>query len=511
MNVFANVFLKVESFMSAPVRLLLVPLDERPVNTQYPRLTAAIAGVEVLLPPPDALPDLRRPGDRHELLAWLREVADGCDGAVVCLPSLIYGGLIASRISDTPAWEALAALSALDDLPRPLYVADLVMRVSRSDDDLEEPLYWNPYGSRLYAYSQALDAEDAPRIAAFEADIPATHRRDFLWRRARNHAINQAVLSEAARFDLLVIASDDTSPIGLPSRERRALLALRSRLGLTDHVLMYPGADELGCALTARLINATMRQTPPRVAVEYIIPEGAEIVAKYEDRPVRETVAGQLAAVGAVQVASLEEADLLLIVNPPSAAGQEWERVDQAHERRNHEPAIARAVERIARLLAEGREVAIADVAYPNGADPILIDHLFPSLPIAQLAMYGAWNTAGNTIGSVLAGAVVPVRDVVARRCYLAHRFLEDWGYQQVVRHSMRAKYGERFDLALLPQVTAEVAAALEAPRAQLAVLGLDYALTEVRLPWQRLFEVDFVLTAVDGGGVEAAERTPTP
>lgn len=480
--------------MSSPIRLLLVPLDERPVNTQYPRLTAAIAGVEVLLPPPEAISDLRRVGDRGALLGWLRSVAAECHGAVVCLPSLIYGGLIASRISDAPAWEAMGALPALDALPRPLYVADLVMRVSRSDDNLEEPLYWNPYGSRLYAYSQALDAEDMSGIAALEADIPAPHRRDFLWRRARNHAINQAVLSEAARFDLLVIASDDTSPVGLPSRERRALLSMRSRLDLADRVLMYPGADELGCALTARLINATMRHTPPRVAVEYIRPDDAEIVAKYEDRPVQETVAGQLAAVGAVLADDAEGADLLLIVNPPSAAGQEWESVDQGAERRAHEPAIARAVERVSKLLAQGREVAIADVAYPNGADPILIEHLFASVPIKQLAMYGAWNTAGNTIGSVLAGGVVPVRDAAARRRYLAHRFLEDWGYQQVVRHEMRAKYGERFDLALLPQVTAEVAAALEPPRARLAALGLDYALTNVRLPWQRLFEVDFVL-----------------
>jgi hypothetical protein len=228
--------------------------------------------------------------------------------------------------------------------------------------------------------------------------------------------------------------------------------------------------------------------------VDYLVPDGASVVAKYEDRPVRETVAGQLAAVGAVTVDSADEAELVLAVNPPSSAGQEWELVDQTQERRHREATLAQGVARVAAWVAQGRRVALADVAYPNGADPILIDHLFANLPISQLAMYGAWNTAGNTIGSVIAGAVVPVADELARRRYLAHRFLEDWGYQQVVRQAMRATYPDRFEARLLPTVTAEIAQRLAIPRQALAAQGLDFALSQVRLPWGRLFEVDFVL-----------------
>jgi hypothetical protein len=33
------------------MRIALLPLDERPVNTVYPRMIAEIAGVEVILPP----------------------------------------------------------------------------------------------------------------------------------------------------------------------------------------------------------------------------------------------------------------------------------------------------------------------------------------------------------------------------------------------------------------------------------------------------------------------------
>ena len=50
-------------------------------------------------------------------------------------------------------------------------------------------------------------------------------RHDFLSRRLRNHAVTSAVLHLLAHgvFDLLVLSSDDTSPFGLPSREKRWL------------------------------------------------------------------------------------------------------------------------------------------------------------------------------------------------------------------------------------------------------------------------------------------------
>ncbi len=466
------------------MRILLVPLDERPVNVRYPQMTAAIAGATVITPPSAILSKRRQPADREALSQWLRETAPTCDATVICLETLAYGGLIASRTSHEPAWEVLSRLSVLRELPRPMYVANLITRVNRDNNSTEEPDYWREYGSLLFQFSNRPDDEQ------FAASIPADIRHDFLWRRARNHAVNQAVLTDAANFDLLVIASDDTDPRGMPARERAQLAALRDRLNLTDQVLMYPGADELGCTLVARLLN---RERACRVFVDYAIPGGDQVTAKYEDRAVCFTVEGQLAAVGGVWVESPSEADLILAINPPSEAGQEWELVDAQHERETRTPFIKAAIQRIKQALESGQRVAVADVAYPNGADPILIEQLLHEIPIAQLAAYGAWNTAGNTLGSVLAAATVPVRDEAARRLYLAHRFLEDWGYQHLIRQEIRTRY-DKTDPRNLELIRLEIEQRLDAPLMTLAACGLPYKQHEVVLPWQRTFEIDFRL-----------------
>jgi hypothetical protein len=475
------------------MNILLIPLDERPVNIRYPQMIAAMAGASIIAPPRALLPDRKQPANRTDLLDWIKQTAPGCDACVLCVETLAYGGLIASRTGTEPAWEVLRWLdAALPYLPRPLYVSNVITRISRYDDAVEEPDYWAQHGSRLHAYSVAV-ATNPILAEELAAQIRAEHLRDFLTRRARNHAVNLVLLSGAEQFDLLVIPSDDTAPQGIQATERAALLTMREQLGLTERVLMYPGADEIGCTLTARLLNRG--RAAPRVYVDYAVPGGAEITAKYEDRPVRETIAGQVQAVGAVLADDPDTADVVLLVNPPSATGQEWAEVDQEQERRTRADALRAGVDRAAQHMARGQRVAVADVAYPNGADPIFLDMLFDALPIRDLAAYGAWNTAGNTIGSVLAAACVPVTDDAARQHFLAHRFLEDWGYQLCVRTEMRAIYKEA-DPARLPELSREIAERLQAPLTTLRAHGLDYALSGVWLPWGRFFEVDFDLTA---------------
>ena len=476
---------------SRPQKILLIPLDERPVNVRYPAMIAAIAQSTTVIPPSSLLPDRKQPANRAALVDWIKAVAPTCDACMLCLETLAYGGLVTSRISTEPVWDILRWLAEVVEIvPRPLYASNVITRISRHNDSFEEPDYWATYGIQLHAYSISLDESAFVTLDNDIDGIPKAIRQDFLTRRARNHAINAALLAGASQFDLLVMPSDDTTAGGIQTHERATLLNTRALLGLTDKVLMYPGADEIGCTLTARLLN---RENPPRVFVDYSLAKGAFITAKYEDQPVRETVAGQLTAVGAVSVSTPDGADLILLVNPPSTAGEEWTAVDPVLERATRSKSLAEAVQRAAKAMRNGQRVAVADVAYPNGSDPILLELMFAQMPIAELAAYGAWNTAGNTIGSVLAAACIPVVDDEARRRFLAHRFLEDWGYQHVVRSEMRALYGETSPQRLIEH-TSEIRQRLQYPLETLRAYGLNYTIANVRLPWERFFEVDFTL-----------------
>ena len=74
--------------------LACLPLDDRPVNYDYPRELAALAGFEIELPPRLWLGNPWRPSHHAELVDWLDKAALHADALLVALDTLGYGGLI---------------------------------------------------------------------------------------------------------------------------------------------------------------------------------------------------------------------------------------------------------------------------------------------------------------------------------------------------------------------------------------------------------------------------------
>lgn len=230
----------------------LIPLDERPVNTRYPRMIADIAGVALRLPPPELMPDLRQPGDPDGLFAWLADVSAQVDQRIISAETLLYGGLIASRITDEGAMDVIQRASRLLTLPPlPTTVFNLIMRIPDADDAIEEPVYWAQYGRRLHRLSQLIHRQDAGEpvddaLQALAATIPQEILYDFARRRLRNHSVNLTLLHLLAdnKLDLLVISSDDTSVYGMGTQEKGWLTTWARRLNLSEErLLMYPGAE----------------------------------------------------------------------------------------------------------------------------------------------------------------------------------------------------------------------------------------------------------------------------
>lgn len=496
------------------MKIALLPLDERPANTRYPLHVAAIAGATLTLPPQDALPDLRVPASRKDLTMWLQREAALCDGVVASIDLLGYGGLIASRINYDSIDEVLQWIAPLIELRsarRPVFAFNVIQRISNANDATEEPTYWAQYGTRLYRLSREIDLQGEKGSERFDlldaSPAFALAVQDWLTRRARNHAVNVAMLREAAlgKFDLLVIPSDDTSPIGLSARERKHLefwKAILSPLPLggsgSANILMYPGADDLGSAMVARMINGK-RNHSPRVFVHFTDETMMNNVAPYEDRPIHQAVATQVMAAGAQITSGIDDADVVLVVSPP------FERKERDPHPLDFDADARRAqllpaVQRVAQWVNEGRRVAIADVAFPNGAEPALVELLFAHVDVAKLAAFGGWNTAGNTLGSVLGCACVPCDDDRARQIALAHHLLEDWGYQSVVRNDLRSWLSEKFGAPAIPpdhldEATAFTAAWLEPIAQRIRNAGLPCTMSNVRHPWRRTFEVDFDLS----------------
>jgi hypothetical protein len=496
------------------MRIGLLPLDERPVNTRYVAMIAAIAGVEVLMPPTELLPKIRQPARAPALAAWLHDVAAGLDALIVSCELLGYGGLILSRITNDPAGTIIARLDVLRTIKRQhphlvMYGFNVITRVSNANSAFEEPTYWAEWGARMYRLSQVLDQDvqgqpAADVLAALRADIPTVHVQDFLGRRVRNHTVNLAVLQLLRDnvLDLLVLSSDDTSPYGLPSREKRWLSTWAAQLGLGERLLMYPGADEVGSTLLARLVNQA-HGVQPSFAVQYAVPDGEWVVAPYEDGPVHVTVERHVGAVGGTLA---QTGDVWVAVNPPVERRSEWHLIYAEQERHARSPHLETLVEQI---RMEQRPVIVADVAYPNGADPVLVNLLAQQVNLTRLAAYGGWNTAGNTIGTALAqGCAAQFMHTDEQRTaherFLLHRFVEDWGYQHLVRAEVRDWLRHTTDhdeptAANVAATSAWIERRLQRLIADLPGFTGRYRIVpgSVRLPWNRTFEVDFDIEAI--------------
>ncbi|MER5740940.1 DUF4127 family protein [Streptomyces sp. NPDC002262] len=516
-----------------PLRVALLPLDERPACSRLPAQIAAVAGAEVLLPPAALMPRLREPGDVDALGGWLVRAASNADAAVVSLETLGHGGLIASRtqprtVAEVAArWQVLAEIAAAGT---PVHAVTLITRTPDSDDAMEEPEYWDPHGPALHHLSAELHRGEQPtashpdELTAARAAVPATVRSDFVRRRLRNHALNLTALELAAAgvLDSLVVGADDTAPWALATAELQQLRLWRTRLETEDRVSVRPGADEATATLVARTLLDLLDGGPVTVRIEAVDPHGLARVAPYENIPVGRTAAGQIEACGAT-VHTGPDPDLHLLVHTPDGDG-DWA-VEPLTKRSATAAQAARALaDRAAELLRAGQDVAVADCAQPNGADPLLVDALLRTGLAHRLMSYAGWNTAGNTLGTAVAHAVTAVAARRAGRCderaqldLLAHRFIEDRGYMTGVRAELRAALGStpgRHDHVpdghpLLDRLaTGLTRYAEELP-------GFHARITpgSARLPWRRTFEADFDVTtgsAAPTAGVTVAAPSTT-
>ena len=491
--------------------IVLLPADERPVHLRHPQLLADVVGARLHLPPAEARPDGRRAGDPVVLADWLTGAASHADTAVVSIDGLCHGGLLASRLSDDPSDEVLARLSVLRRLrhARPSLTLDayaVVTRLPDLDDATEEPGYWAEHGRSLATWSRALHRGDDAAVDTARRSLPREVRDDVARRRLRNHTLLLATLALASEgvLDRLVLSADDTAPDGLPAAEAAWLDHWVTALGSPPPLERYAGADEIAGVRVVRALRGGVER--PRVAL--VDAPGLGRVAPYEAVPIRATARSQVDAVGGRLVTDLRDAEVVLVVLPPEPQG-DWALAppepDAARDQRHR-----RCADDIADLVHAGAWVAVADTAFPNGGSPALVERLAEHGVLAALGAYAGWNTAGNTLGSALAQAVVG-RGLggpgSAHERLLVHRLVEDVGYMARVRTALRAER-RAAGLAVEPR-TATAAAHLAATIAErlagelsaLGELGERWRLVadRTRLVWSSTFACDIEVVAADG------------
>jgi hypothetical protein len=487
-------------------RIALLPLDDRPVNIDLPQDVARIAGLTVEVPPAEILPKYRVAGDPLALGEWLTDRANdpAIQHLIVSLDMLCYGGLIASRTSVDSTRDALAQLDVLRRIRKAhpevkINAVALVMRASNSYSAAEEPDYWASYGKEIHQLGGEIHRQDGEAdVAPLDeiTNVPPHIVADFALRRARNHIVNLAALAlvQDGTLDFLAITADDTAEFSAGSAEQAWLRHWMRFLPSGREVLMYPGADEVGAVLVARVLSGCVEKRPT-VRVTCPEPGGLERIPPYENVPLEESINRQVRAAGAYLVE--DNPDVVLVIHAPDPERHDMFR---GYPPTEDSVAIDRTVTALMKELDAGHTVALADVRYPNGSDAGLMWRLKEANLLGRLTSFGGWNTAGNTLGTVIAMAVAftvgkqtgRIENDAVHRALLT-RLLDDFAYQSVIR----TEDGPSLFPDHLPMTDdTAVEHAATAIRDRMSTLLANelpadgWVLDNISLPWKRSFEV---------------------
>ena len=496
------------------MRILYLPLDERPCNYRFPELQLPRdAPVILVRPPKTLLGTKKRPAAVDELHTWLDQELPRADQAILSIEMVLYGGLLPSRIH-TLTWAELEA--RIDRFEQLLLGArrhgtvvaayGMIMRTPAYSSSEEEPDYYAAYGAEVFTRGYldhkravtGLSNDESARLTAALRALPRWVIADYERRRAGNLAALRRVVGylERGLITRLVVPEDDTAPYGYGPREKWALLDLVRRRGLAARVLSYPGADEVGATMVAAaVLGCTGR--PPRIYPFFVDARARSIVPKYESRPIGESVVAQIRAVGGEPVARAEYADVIAAVHTSAAPmANAW--LQQETNGSERETVF---VDRIVSLAdATAPSIVVADCAYANGGSTRLVHELERRNVWPAVAAYAGWNTCGNTIGTALAAGVLywRFRDREQRLANLVYRIADDWSYQSIVRRDLSAHTTQSSPVepsaGTADDARSRITALWTATFAT-GTLPADPGLSALRFPWKRLFEVDLDIT----------------
>ncbi len=489
---------------------VVVPLDDRPVTLQLPRMLGAIAGVRVAEPPRVILGNYLRFGDPDAVARWLvRESPPDASAFIVSADMLAYGGLIASRTPQTPEFLALARLRRLADFRATRAAAAFsafgtVMRLAPTG----VPQAGSASGffaagaawPLIQKYANLPDPPVAPADRATALRVRAAAGPtlvSYLATRARDRDVDLFELQLLAEggFDRLILGQDDAGPVGLHLRDLAALRAYLHQWSLGAVGSIEPGADELAMALVGAAL-ARQAAFVPRIAVTYSTSAGGALNDPLEFNPIDSTVDALIHASGARRTATLPDADIELFVRVPGTL---------ASDERAFVDALQTAVQ-------NGRPAAVADLTFLAQDDYVqqraLVDELLRRRIAGKIAGFASWNTTANTLGTAIPAAVAVVAgermgtyDPRAHAQFMLDRYADDYAFHAYTRPAINrllVRRGIADHTYLLPIVAEQAGWADRAdlwPRS-LALLATIYpqyrdgGLT-ITLPWDRTFETE--------------------
>ena len=175
--------------------IILLPLDERPCNFDFP--SKIFNGEKYTIIRPEHLGQKKTPASYEFIRDFLLANIEKADAAVISIDTLLYGGLIPSRLHHLSEETVLERLMLLKELREKnpqvkLYAFQCIMRCPKYSSDDEEPDYYELYGKEIHhigrlTHLEKLGMGDADELSELKAKVDPAALKDYLDRLSLIH------------------------------------------------------------------------------------------------------------------------------------------------------------------------------------------------------------------------------------------------------------------------------------------------------------------------------------
>ena len=498
-------------------KIVFIPHDSRPISSKQTAEVVRRVGYDVVVPPAELLGNREDWGHPDELWTWVDATLaqPGVKAAVISSDAMIYGSLVGSRKHSYTRSQVLARAARFAELQRthpriPLYVFGSIMRTPRSGEASghEEPEYYRRYGADIFRYTLLRDKEEVEGLTRRERKeydflgrlIPKEALADWMGRREKNYAVNEYLidlLRKRGTFRYLTLGRDDNAPFSQTHLESRHLTEAGADLGKSRFQTMA-GIDEIALLMLTRAVNE-QRNEIPFVYPRYNWGRGADTVPAYSDEKISTSVSDAVLAAGGMLVRAPENADVVLTLNT-NPDGRTYEANAVMNDGAPREGTMYFA-DLVADYVAKGYPVAVADIAFANGADNALMAELQRRGLLYKIQAYAGWNTPTNSSGFALGeGMLVRHMDGDSVDHLLTTRYLDDWAYQANIRNTIARQLtwlrGDGFYGSLGTKMDA---VSMRSSRMMNRFIEenlppiAEVDTVTVTFPWNRMFEADIL------------------
>lgn len=422
------------------MRIALIPMDSRPVNTLFPERLAQVAGITLVQPPREALGSLHRGADGVALARWLENAVsgsngnDGCDAAVFSWDALIHGGLIQSRQWDgDPQLEPVAtALRAVDWRRVAGYAFITVPRLGisiLSSGNWGQHELVREYFIQWGRAPEELKARE--RLHQLEEQLGKSVVAELWAWRQRNLELVKGVVELSYELGLRHqhIAVEDNAPYGPHLHEVTELRRITAKTALNAGSTCYSffdGADEAGCLLLAHAIaeRRSSEFLPVQLTVHPTAPGADQYTGLYESHTLGDGLTF-LADMLSLSYRYDEQQYHWLVAHGVQPQADVF--AQQPADVFDNPYLLPR------RLLGSG-SMFVSDLCACNGANPRLAEHLAGQGAMKLRGLVG-FNTNFNTLALTAAWLRLDQGgDPAAARGFLLERLADDIAYQSIAR-----------------------------------------------------------------------------